>query len=150
MAELGFELDEIARLIRLVETRHLAELVVEEGERRIVVRGAARPADAAAEPTVPTLAQEPASAENLSEEPSNEIPLTAPMVGVFYRSSGPDQPPFVEPGDHIEIGQTIGIIEAMKVFSEVPAEKAGVVSRVVAENGRLVRQGDPILYLRPA
>lgn len=148
MADPGFDLDEIARLIRLVETRRLSELVVEEGERRIVVRGADQPRDAAAE--VETLATPAYPAEDSSGASTDEVPLTAPMVGVFYRSGGPDQPPFVEPGDSIEVGQTIGIIEAMKVFSEVPAERAGVVSRIVAENGRLVREGDPILYLRPA
>jgi acetyl-CoA carboxylase biotin carboxyl carrier protein len=71
------------------------------------------------------------------------------MGGVFYRSPSPDTAPYVEVGDRVEVGQTIGIIEAMKVFSEVPSEHAGTVLELAAKNGSLVRQGDPLIYLKP-
>jgi acetyl-CoA carboxylase biotin carboxyl carrier protein len=71
------------------------------------------------------------------------------MTGVFYRSARPDSPPFVEIGDHVEIGQTIGLVEAMKVFSEIPAEQAGIVVEIPSRSGQLVREGEPLLYLKP-
>ncbi len=146
MSDTSFELDDIARLIHLVESRHLSELVVEDGDRRIAVRGA-KPGSQAVR-YVPSQAAGQAEADGAAVDEG--VPLTAPMVGVFYRSSSPDEPPFVEAGDTIEPGQTIGIIEAMKVFSEVPAERGGVVTRIAAENGHLIRQGEPILFLQPA
>jgi acetyl-CoA carboxylase biotin carboxyl carrier protein len=71
-------------------------------------------------------------------------------MGVFYRSSSPDSPPLVDVGDVVEVGQAVGLIEAMKVFSEVKAEVAGRVVAIVAENRQLVQPGDPLLLLAPA
>ena len=68
-------------------------------------------------------------------------------MGVFYRSPAPGEPPFVEPGDTVEVGQPVGMIEAMKVFSEVLAEQGGRVRRIVADNGALVQPGDPLVEL---
>ncbi len=73
--------------------------------------------------------------------------IAAPIMGVFYRSPAPGEPPFVEVGDTGDAGQPVGMIEAMKVFSEVLAEQGGRVRRVVAENGALVQPGDPLIEL---
>ena len=77
------------------------------------------------------------------------IPVTAPMVGIYYHSPTPEDPPYVKVGDVIRVGQTIGLIEAMKVFSEVPSEAAGRVTEIAAENGALVQLGQPLFYLEP-
>lgn len=77
----------------------------------------------------------------------NGAPVPSPMMGVFYDSPSPDEPAFVKPGDDVRVGQTIGLIEAMKVFSEVPSEIAGRVLEVAARNGDLVQLGQPLLYL---
>jgi acetyl-CoA carboxylase biotin carboxyl carrier protein len=69
------------------------------------------------------------------------------MVGVFYRSSGPESPPFVEIGDLVRVGQTVGLIEAMKVFSEIPCDAAGRVVAIPATNGRLVQPGEALLVI---
>ncbi|MDR7597108.1 MAG: acetyl-CoA carboxylase biotin carboxyl carrier protein, partial [Armatimonadota bacterium] len=77
------------------------------------------------------------------------VPVTAPMVGTFYRAPGPDQPPFVQEGDRVEAGQTLCIIEAMKMFNEIPAEVSGRVVRVLAENGAPVEYGQPLFLIDP-
>ena len=77
------------------------------------------------------------------------VALESPMVGVYYRSPTPDDPPFVNVGDTIKVGQTVGLIEAMKVYSELPSDVSGRVVRLAAENGALVQQGEPLLYVEP-
>lgn len=159
MAELGFELEEITQLIRLVESRGLMELVVEEAGCCIVIRGAnyARSRRSPlAEPTLdetgaPIVLPEAPLATAPAERARAEefLVVRAPMTGVFYRAASPDSPPFVEVGDYVEVGQTIGIIEAMKVFSEIPSEFSGVVAEMVANNNQLVREHEPLLYLHP-
>ena len=76
------------------------------------------------------------------------VPLPSPMVGVFYHAPSPDEPNFVEIGDRVERGQTIGMIEAMKVFNEITAEASGVVVEIPAGNGQLVETGMPLMLLR--
>lgn len=82
--------------------------------------------------------------------PETVEPLLAPLTGIFYRQPSPEAPRFVEVGDTVEEGQTVAVIEAMKVFSEVRAECAGVVVEIVAQNGRLIHHGEPLLYIDPA
>jgi acetyl-CoA carboxylase biotin carboxyl carrier protein len=79
--------------------------------------------------------------------PTNTKALVAPMVGIFYQTPGPGEPPFVKPGDIIQDGQTFGLIEAMKVYSEIPADFGGRVVSIVVESGKLVQQGDPLVLL---
>ena len=73
--------------------------------------------------------------------------IESPMTGVFYRTPAPDEPSYVEVGDEIEEGQTIGLIEAMKVFSEVPSEVSGRVVDIPAAGGKLVQAGDVLVVV---
>jgi acetyl-CoA carboxylase biotin carboxyl carrier protein len=73
--------------------------------------------------------------------------LTAPMVGTFYTAPSPKDPPFVVEGDVVEAGQTIGIIEAMKIMNEIEAEVAGRVKRILARDGQGVEYGQPLLVI---
>ena len=75
-------------------------------------------------------------------------PLPSPMVGVFYHAPSPGEPNFVEIGDRVERGQTIGMIEAMKVFNEITAEASGVVAEIPVGNGQLVETGMPLMLLK--
>lgn len=84
------------------------------------------------------------------DEPSTGHVITAPMIGTFYHSAAPGEPAFVKPGDRIEEGQTIGIIEAMKIMNEIAADKAGVVEAVLAGNGQTVEYGSPLIRLAPS
>jgi biotin carboxyl carrier protein len=77
-------------------------------------------------------------------------PVVAPIMGVYYRSPSPGEPPFVEIGDHVSAGDPIGTIEAMKVFSEVISEVSGIVIGIPADNGKLVHAGDSLIVVEEA
>jgi acetyl-CoA carboxylase biotin carboxyl carrier protein len=139
MPETGFELSHVERLIGLVEKCGLSELQVTQGDRSIRIRGGA----------APTGPVQPQAEATVSPVAVDGVAVASPMVGVFYRSPGPEQPPFVEVGDHVEVGQAVGLIEAMKVFSEVPTEVAGTVAAIPAENGQLVKPGDALVVVAP-
>lgn len=156
LRKLEIDVSEVKKLVELVESHHLDELTVEEADLSITVRG--RAAVRAAQPVVHVASIEHAA--EIEEEPfqkAEPIPefdaddvfnIVAPIVGVFYRAPAPDAPPFVEVGDTIEVGTEVGLIEAMKVWSSVPSEVAGVVVDIPAENGKLVRQGDVLVRVR--
>ena len=76
-----------------------------------------------------------------------EILITAPMIGTFYAAATPGAPPFVVEGDEVYIGQTIGIIEAMKIMNEIAADRTGVVEAVLVSNGQPVEYGSPLMRL---
>jgi acetyl-CoA carboxylase biotin carboxyl carrier protein len=73
--------------------------------------------------------------------------VTAPMIGTFYSSPSPGEPPFVRVGDHVQAGQTVGIIEAMKIMNEIVADRSGVVVEVLVANAQAVEYGSPLLRL---
>lgn len=153
MAILGFELEEIVRLIRMLEESGLDEIVLKEDARYLRVRGPrpanSVPAQAAHSSTVshhvPRALPPVLDAQEIA---ADEVVLESPMMGMFYRSEKPGGPPLVSVGQAVSIGQPIGIIEAMKIFSEVLAEHAGVVDSVPAADGELVHAGAPLVILR--
>ncbi|MGC8668343.1 MAG: acetyl-CoA carboxylase biotin carboxyl carrier protein [Chthonomonadales bacterium] len=151
MAEFGFDLNEVAALVSLMEEHGLQCVEVAEPGRRIVVTGTwagSVPARASlAAPATASVAPRDEPAEPSTS--GRRVAIVSPMVGVFYRASSPGSPPLVEVGDRVEVGQPVGIIEAMKVFSEIPSEHAGIVVEIVARDGTLVRTGEPLMYLRP-
>lgn len=148
-------LKQIEQLVAIAEQYGLEEVAVTQGEQTIRVKGfAALPVTPAHQPDVASAAFLPRQPKRPRQQPAADtgpkgIPVHSPMTGVFYRSPSPDAPPFVEEGDQIIVGQAIGIIEAMKVFSEVPAEQPGTVTQIVAANGKLLQAGDIILYMEP-
>ena len=160
MGKLDIDISAVKKLVELVESYNLEELTVEEGDLSVTVKG--RTAKVA--PVVVQSAAHPAFDEPTHEHedqgavieeaaPEEEIDgnivnITAPIVGVYYASPAPDAAPFVAPGDTIEVGTEVGLIEAMKVFSPIPSEIAGTVVEVVAPNGKLVQQGDVLIRVR--
>jgi len=82
----------------------------------------------------------------LDSKPSG-TPVASPMTGIYYSAPSPGSAPFVKEGDAVSAGQVIGLIEAMKVFNEIPAPTSGIVQNLVVESGQLVNFGDPLLYL---
>ena len=157
----------LRRLTQLVAQNGLSELIFEDAGVTMTVKAAIEalpvaPAAASlmvpAHPHVLPPSQTPAYSETASLLPtapakaareSTAIALESPMVGVFYRSPSPDDPPFVQVGDFVKVGQPIGLIEAMKVYSEVPSEVSGRVVEMPVESGKLVQQGQPLIFVEP-
>ncbi|HEY5349029.1 MAG TPA: acetyl-CoA carboxylase biotin carboxyl carrier protein [Candidatus Lustribacter sp.] len=108
----------------------------------MVVAGAAMPAPAAASRAAHESAAAPVA-------PANVKRVTAPLTGVFYRSSSPDAEAFVNVGDRVEDGSVLCILEAMKLFNEIQSEYNGSIVRIIPENGELVSQGDELFWIGP-
>ena len=137
-----------AEIVELAVAHDLAELEVEAGGMRVrVVR---RHAEAAARPFAappPTALTQPAQA--VAAEAAGTITVEAPMVGTFYRSPSPEAPPFVNEGDTIKEGQTLCVIEAMKLMNEIDAKIGGRIVKVLVDNAQPVQFGQPLFLLEP-
>jgi acetyl-CoA carboxylase biotin carboxyl carrier protein len=144
-----FELDRIRRLIELMKEHDLSEIDLRQAEQRIrLCRGAIAEAPVAVAASAAPLpaALPPAAggaAPAAAEEDSHTVLIKSPMVGTFYAKANPNAEPYVRIGDHIDEATTVCIIEAMKVFNEIPAEVSG---RIVAI---LVDDEEPVDYGRP-
>jgi oxaloacetate decarboxylase alpha subunit len=144
------EAERLREIIRVVEESGISEVTIEEGEMRVTVRrtdeGGEGPVLPLPVPTAP-VHEDP---DGPTEPPQNDvIRIESPMVGTFYRAPQPDADPFVEEGDTVEAGQTLCILEAMKLMNEVKAESEGVVRRVCVENAAPVQYGDLLFELDP-
>lgn len=149
----GFPIDEdaVRRLAALLDETGVGEIEYRDGERslRISARGAApvaMPFAAAAAP----LPEAPASGAASPQPPPAEAggtPVTAPIVGTVYLQPEPEQPAFVQVGDRVQAGQTVLIIEAMKVYNEIPAPCDGVVRQILVSSGEPVEYGETLMVL---
>ncbi len=147
--ERSFNVEEIRELVRIVSESEIVELEVETGSLRVAIRKAQRDTSAPAPQALPPAP--PAAPEERPPEapPSRWIPITAPMVGTFYRAPSPESPPFVNEGDRVSPGQTVCIVEAMKMFNEISSEVGGRVVRILVENGAPVEYGQPLMLIDP-
>jgi acetyl-CoA carboxylase biotin carboxyl carrier protein len=137
-------LDYLAQLLRLADEERLSELrVEEEGAAIHICRRRAGPAPPPAEPRA-------RPQEAPAKEPRGDlIHVRSPLLGMFYRAPSPEADAYVHVGDVVEVGQTIGVVEAMKVFNEITSDVSGRAVEVMADNGQLVHPGDPLLALEP-
>lgn len=149
------DLRKLKKLIDLVEESGIAELeLTEEGETVRISRNFTSSAPAQqhyanyAPPQYAVAPQAPQAAV-AEEVPAVEEghAVKSPMVGSFYRSSSPDAKPFVEVGDTVAVGDTLCIIEAMKLLNEIESDKAGVVKKILVENGLAVEYGEPLFII---
>ena len=151
------DLRKLKKLIDLVEESGIAEIEVTEGEEKVrITRSlaapqpvyAAAPAVAAA-PAPAAAAAAPVAAEGAPAAPARDLSKaqTSPMVGTFYRAPGPNAPAFVEVGQSVNAGDTLCIIEAMKLMNEIEAERSGVVKEILVENGQPVEFGEPLFII---
>jgi acetyl-CoA carboxylase biotin carboxyl carrier protein len=161
------DLRKIKTLIELVEESGIAELEVKEGEESVRISrqptGMPMPlqylapqlaapvaAPAAAPAAVAAPAAAPAPAAPAAKASDNRHVIKAPMVGTFYRSPSPGAKPFVEVGQTVKAGQTLCIIEAMKMLNQIEADRAGVVVEIIAENEKPVEFDQPLFAIDPA
>ena len=149
------DLRKIKSLIQLLEESDVAELEITEGEEsvRISRAGPAAAAPAPAAAAVPPPAAAPAAPEPAAPAPAAgpEVPeghaIASPMVGTFYAAPTPDAKPFVQVGDRVAEGDTLCIVEAMKMLNQIEADRDGVVRAVLAENGAPVEYGQALFVL---
>jgi len=148
------DLRKLKKLIDLVEESGIAELEITEGEEKVkIVKGgglsvgpasAVPPAAPAAAPAEPKPAAPAAPAPGAP--PEGHV-VKSPMVGTFYRSPSPDAKAFVEVGEAVKEGQTICIIEAMKLMNEIESDASGTVKAILVENGQPVEYGQPLFII---
>lgn len=151
---------EIFELLEKFDKSSLSEIIVSRGDFRLTLRKTAVPAvPQTGGPPSPgagsvhqhlaghhqQLSSEVESSQSLRED--GEL-ITSPIVGTFYRSASPDSPPFVEPGHHVEKGETLCIIEAMKVMNELQAEFDCEITDVLVENGTMIEFGAPLFKVK--
>jgi acetyl-CoA carboxylase biotin carboxyl carrier protein len=148
------DLRKLKKLIDLVQESGIAELEVTEGEEKVRIRrgGVAEVIPVAAAPAaapVPAASAVPAAPAAPAEAPAAPEGhlVKSPMVGTFYRASSPEAKPFVEVGDSVKTGQTVCIIEAMKLMNEIECDKDGVVKAILVENGQPVEYGEPLFVI---
>ncbi len=144
------DIRKIKKLIELLEESGIAELEIHEGEEsvRISRYGTAAPPAPVVAAAAP-LAM-PAAAVAVSEaEPAavSGHTVNAPMVGTFYRAASPGAASFVEEGQTVQVGDTLCIIEAMKLLNQIEADKAGVIKAILVENGEPVEYGEPMFVI---
>jgi len=146
----------LRQLLRLFQESDIEELEVQQSfwrgtrvrlTRRSRARAASLPAAAGALERLPGPAAATTPAAASPEAPAGHV-ITSPMVGTFYRSSSPETEPFLRVGDRLQKGQTICIIEAMKIMNEVPSDVEGEVLEVMAENAAPVEYGQPLFRIR--
>jgi acetyl-CoA carboxylase biotin carboxyl carrier protein len=148
------DLRKLKKLIDLVEESSITELEINDAEERvrIVKHGAALAQQAYALPPLAPLhavsagAAPPATVVEEPPLPEGDA-VKAPMVGTFYRASSPGAEPFVEVGSVVKVGDTLCIIEAMKLLNEIEAERAGTVKAILIENGQPVEYGEPLFIV---
>ena len=152
------DLRKVRKLIEIFHDSELDELEISEGEESIRLTRTKQP------PTGPTLIQPVyAEAPTTPVEPPKKLPeatptddqlpsdlhaVRSPMVGTVYRASSPKDPPFVEVGDQVEVGQTLCLIEAMKIFNQIESDKSGTVVEILKDSGEPVEFGEVLVLIK--
>jgi acetyl-CoA carboxylase biotin carboxyl carrier protein len=138
--------DAVRQLVQVMRDGGIGQLDVRQGDLRISLKSARvmEFEHASVEPT------------HFSQQPSVDAPaepaatghlITSPMIGTYYSAPGPNERPFVQVGDRVEVGQTVAIIEAMKIMNEIVSEYAGTVAEMIVKNGEAVEYGHPLIRL---
>lgn len=147
------DLRKLKKLIDLVEESGISELeLTEDGEKVRISRNftAAAPMQQYAPvqySAAPAAAPAPAAAAAAAPAEEEGHAVKSPMVGTFYRSPSPDAKAFVEVGDTVAVGDTLCIIEAMKLLNEIEADKAGVIKKILVDNGQAIEYGEPLFII---
>jgi acetyl-CoA carboxylase biotin carboxyl carrier protein len=147
--------EEIEQLIQLVEESKITELEICEGKRKIRISKGASAVGMVQPMATPMLLPHTSEEAQIGQVSPKEGPklasnlkqIVSPMVGTFYRSPAPDADPFVEIGEIVQMGQTVCIVEAMKVMNEIGSDFSGVVRKILIENSQPVEYGQPLFLV---
>jgi acetyl-CoA carboxylase biotin carboxyl carrier protein len=157
---------QIQELIKMINKSNIGELVIEEKGFKLSIKQKEEPvpniyaAPLAASPVaIPTMAAAPVTQQAVApasekskaaeQAADNLVTIKSPMIGTFYRSSSPGKPPFIEPGDEVNPGKVVCIIEAMKLFNEIESEIKGRIVKVLAEDASPVEYDQPLFLVEP-
>lgn len=163
---MSMDIKQIQDLIKFVSKSGVNEVSIEEKDFKITIKTnqaptyvtASVPAAVAAQPVVaapaapaaPAEAPAPAASKEKAPENSNLITIKSPMIGTFYRSSSPDNPPFVNVGDEISAGKVVCIVEAMKLFNEIESEVSGKIVKVLVDDAQPIEYDQPLFLVDPS
>ena len=140
---MSVDLREVKKLIELVEESGISELEVRDGDETIRIARHTAPPAGAAVVTAPAAVQAPVPSPP-APSAGETFALRSPMAGTFYRAPAPDAEPFVVVGQSVEAGDVLCIIESMKMMNEIRADRAGVCSAILVENGAAIGSGQPL------
>ncbi|ABO89096.1 acetyl-CoA carboxylase, biotin carboxyl carrier protein [Aeromonas salmonicida subsp. salmonicida A449] len=142
------DIRKIKKLIELVEESGIAELEISEGEESVRI---SRNFSGQVTTAMPQMMMQPAMAPAVAPTADAATPsghlMRSPMVGSFYRSSSPEAKPFAEVGQHVNVGDTLCIVEAMKMMNQIESDKTGVIKAILVENGQAVEFDEPLFII---
>ncbi|HBL02747.1 TPA: acetyl-CoA carboxylase biotin carboxyl carrier protein [Aeromonas salmonicida] len=149
------DIRKIKKLIELVEESGIAELEISEGEESVRI---SRNFSGQVTTAMPQMMMQPAMAPAAAPAAATVAPtadaatpsghlMRSPMVGSFYRSSSPEAKPFAEVGQHVNVGDTLCIVEAMKMMNQIESDKTGVIKAILVENGQAVEFDEPLFII---
>jgi acetyl-CoA carboxylase biotin carboxyl carrier protein len=142
------DIRKIKKLIEIIEESDIAELEIKEGEESIrISRYSAAPATVSYMPTPVAAAPVPTTATAPAEEQITGHVVKSPMVGTFYRSASPGTKVFTDVGQSVQVGDTLCIIEAMKILNQIESDKSGTITKILVENAEPVEYGQPLFII---
>ena len=142
-----FNVKKVRRLIELMKEHDLSEIDLKQADHRVRIKRGGEVIATHSSPTIQQAARSAAAAGATAPQPAADagmLMIKSPMVGTFYTAADPDSPPFVKVGDHVGPETTVCIVEAMKVFNQIPAEVSGRITATLVENGESVEFGQPL------
>jgi acetyl-CoA carboxylase biotin carboxyl carrier protein len=156
------DIRKIKKLIELIETSGVSEIEIHEGEESlrisrysnsapVVMQPGMQPAYVQAPIAPPLASPSPATSEPTPQDPTSSLPkghiVKSPMVGSFYRAASPTSKPFIEEGQKVNEGDTLCIIEAMKILNQITADKGGIITKILVDNGTPVEYDEPLFVI---
>lgn len=147
------DIRKIKKLIEIIEESDITEIEISEGEEsvRISRYSSSAPVAVAAAPVTTITAAAPAAAPVATVEATTDLPsghiVKSPMVGTFYSSASPDAAPFVKVGQKVSEGETLCIIEAMKILNQIEADKSGTIKQIIVDNAQPVEYDQPLFII---
>jgi acetyl-CoA carboxylase biotin carboxyl carrier protein len=149
------DIRKLESLVRLMVENDLTELDLKDGEETVTVKRGGKPVVVAAAPVAAAPAPAPApvaapAAAPAADDDAGCIAVESPMVGTFYATPGPDKPPFAQVGTQVGPDSIVCLVEAMKIFNEIKAEKSGTIHKILVKSGQPVEFGQKLFLIKPS